>query len=154
MTVVWGKSGSLGAQETVGGWGRYNGLVGELGGPDLPGIVFGSGVERILLAANAPEMSPSLDVFVVTLMPEARLPAMRLATALRDEGLVCDLDYAGRSAKGQFRQADRAGARYTVVIGDEELAAGVFSLRDMATGEQRPVPFSDGPRELLRALAS
>ena len=81
----------------------------------MPGIGFGSGVERILLAANAPEEGPKLDVFFVTLTPEARLPAFRLATSLRAEGLACDLDYADRSAKGQFKQADRAGARYVDV---------------------------------------
>lgn len=154
LTVFEAKSASLGAQDTVGGGGRYNDLVEELGGPEMPGIGFGSGVERILLAANAPEEGPKLDVFFVTLTPEARLPAFRLAAALREEGLSCDLDYTDRSAKGQFRQADRAGARYAVVIGDEELAAGVCSLRDMATGEQRSVPVADGPQELLRALGA
>jgi histidyl-tRNA synthetase len=120
----------------------------------MPGIGFGSGVERILLSANAPGKGAKLDVFFVTLAPEARMPAFRLADALRAEGLACDLDYADRSAKGQFKQADRAGARYAVVIGDEELAAGVCSLRDMATGEQRVVTVTEGPEELLRALGS
>ncbi len=152
LTVFEAKSAALGAQDTVGGGGRYNDLVEELGGPSMPGIGFGSGVERILLAANAPEEGAKLDVFFVTLAPEARLPAFRLAGALRAEGLSCDLDYADRSAKGQFKQADRAGARYAVVVGDEELAAGVCSLRDMATGEQREVAVTEGPEQLLRAL--
>lgn len=152
MTVFEAKSAALGAQDTVGGGGRYNDLVEELGGPDMPGIGFGSGVERILHAANAPQEGAKLDVFFVTLAPEARLPAFRLAGALRAEGLSCDLDYADRSAKGQFKQADRAGARYAVVVGDEELAAGVCSLRDMATGEQREVAVTEGPEQLLRAL--
>jgi histidyl-tRNA synthetase len=152
LTVFEAKSAALGAQDTVGGGGRYNGLVEDLGGPDLPGIGFGSGVERILLAANAPKEASNLDVFFVTLAPEARLPAFRLAGALRAEGLSCDLDYAERSAKGQFRQADRAGARFAVVIGDEELASGTCSLRDMESGEQRVVPVADGPEELLKAL--
>jgi len=152
LTVFEAKSAALGAQDTVGGGGRYNGLVGELGGPDLPGIGFGSGIERILLAANAPEVGPLLDAFFVVLAPEARLPAFRVVAALRGEGLSCDLDYAERSAKGQFKQADRMGARFAVIIGDEELGAGVCSLRDMASGEQRPVSITDGPEELLRAL--
>ncbi len=152
LTVFEAKSAALGAQDTVGAGGRYNGLVEELGGPDLPGIGFGTGVERILLAASAPEERPLLDAFFVTLAPEARMPAFALAEALRAEGLSCDLDYADRSAKGQFKQADRAGARFAVVIGDEELAAGVCSLRDMASGEQRTIPVADGPQELLRAL--
>ena len=152
LTVFEAKSASLGAQDTVGGGGRYNGLVEELGGPEMPGIGFGSGVERILLAANAPEEGSKLDVFFVTLTPEARLPAFRLATSLRAEGLACDLDYADRSAKGQFKQADRMGARFAVVIGEEELAAGACSLRDMATGEQREISVARGPAHLLKAL--
>jgi histidyl-tRNA synthetase len=152
LTVFEAKSAVLGAQDTVGGGGRYNGLVRELGGPEMPGIGFGTGVERILLAADTPEEAPTLDVFFVALVPEARLPAFGLAAALRAEGLSCDLDYADRSAKGQFKQADRAGARFAVVIGDEELTADVCSLRDMATGEQRTVSVADGPEELLRAV--
>ena len=152
LTVFEAKSAALGAQDTVGGGGRYNGLVEELGGPDLPGIGFGTGIERILLAASAPEERPLLDAFFVTLAPEARMSAFALAEALRAEGLSCDLDYAERSARGQFKQADRLGARYAVVIGDEELAAGVCSLRDMVSGEQWAVPIADGPEELLRAL--
>jgi histidyl-tRNA synthetase len=152
LTVFEAKSASLGAQDTVGGGGRYNGLVEELGGPKMPGIGFGSGVERILLAANAPEEGPKLDIFFVTLVPEARLPAFRLMASLRAEGFACDLDYADRSAKGQFKQADRMGARFAVVIGEEELAAGACSLRDMKTGEQREIPIAEGSGELLRVL--
>jgi histidyl-tRNA synthetase len=154
LTVFEAKSAALGAQDTVGGGGRYNGLVEELGGPDLPGIGFGTGVERILLSANAPEEVAALDVFFVTLVPEARLPAFGLAAALRAEGLSCDLNYVDRSAKGQFKQADRAGARFAVVLGDEELASGICTLRDMISGKQRTVPVVDGPEELLRALGA
>ncbi|CAN5122798.1 histidine--tRNA ligase [soil metagenome] len=152
LTVFEAKSAALGAQDTVGGGGRYNGLVSELGGPEMPGIGFGSGVERILLAANAPEEGAKLDVYFVTLVSEARLPAFSLAAALRAEGVACDLDYADRSAKGQFKQADRAGVRFAVIIGDEELAKGACKLRDMSSGEERFVPIADGPGELLRAL--
>jgi histidyl-tRNA synthetase len=152
LTVFEAKSAALGAQDTVGAGGRYNGLVEELGGPDLPGIGFGTGVERILLAAGAPEQGPLLDAFFVTLAPEARMQAFALAEALRAEGLSCDLDYADRSAKGQFKQADRAGARFAVILGDEKLASGVCTLRDMASGEQRAIPVADGPEDLLRAL--
>ena len=153
MTVFEAKSRALGAQDTVGAGGRYNGLVSELGGPDLAGIGFGSGVERILLAAASHEAPPALDVFFVTLGPEARLPAMRLASALRSEGVVCDLDYADRSAKGQFRQADRSGAAFAVILGEDELARGICTLRDMSSGEEREVSAADGAKELLRAVA-
>ena len=153
LTVFEAKSGSLGAQDTVGAGGRYNGLVSELGGPDMPGIGFGSGVERILLAAASHEARASLGVFFVTLAPEARTLAMSLASALRAEGVPCDLDYAGRSAKGQFRQADRSGAAFAAIIGEEELARGVCTLRDMGSGEERAIPVADGAKELLRAVA-
>ena len=152
MTVFEAKSGALGAQDTVGAGGRYNGLISELGGPDLAGIGFGSGIERILLAASSHEESASLDVFFVTLAPEARMVAMGLANALRTEGLSCDLDYGGRSVSGQFRQADRSGAAYAAILGEDELERGVCTLRDMASGEEREVPLEDGAKGLLRAL--
>jgi histidyl-tRNA synthetase len=153
LTVFEAKSGALGAQDTVGAGGRYNGLVSELGGPDLAGIGFGSGVERILLAAASHQDSTSLDVFFVTLAPEARVLAMKLASALRSEGVACDLDYAGRSVKGQFRQADRSGAAYAAIIGEDELERGVCTLRDMRSGEEQSVSLADGAKMLLRAVA-
>ena len=153
LTVFEVKSSALGAQDTVGAGGRYNGLVSDLGGPDLAGIGFGTGVERILLAAASHEAPARLDVFFVTLVPEARMPAMRLASALRGEGLACDLDYAGRSAKGQFRQADRSTASYAAILGEDELARGVCTLRDMASGEEREIRAADGAEELVRAVA-
>jgi histidyl-tRNA synthetase len=153
LTVFEAKSGALGAQDTVGAGGRYNGLVSELGGPNLAGIGFGSGVERILLAAASHEVSTSLDVFFVTLAPDARTLAMLLASTLRSEGVACDVDYAGRSAKGQFRQADRSGAAFAAIIGEAELERGVCTLRDMRSGEERTVTVADGAKELLRAVS-
>ena len=152
LLVFEAKSAALGGQDTVGGGGRYNGLVSELGGPDLPGIGFGTGVERILLAAEEPGASPTVDVYFVTLTPEARLPALRLAGALRSAGVSCDLDYGGRSAKGQFKGADRSGASWAVVLGEDELQSGVCKLRDMGSGEEKTVPVSEGPSELLRTI--
>jgi histidyl-tRNA synthetase len=153
LTVFEAKSRALGAQDTVGAGGRYNGLIADLGGPDLAGIGFGSGVERILLAAASHGARPSLDVFFVTLTPAARLQAMKLASALRSEGVACDLDYAERSAKGQFRQADRSGAAYAAILGEDELARGVCTLRDMSSGDERAVSVVDGPKELLLAVS-
>jgi histidyl-tRNA synthetase len=154
MTVFEAKSRALGAQDTVGAGGRYNGLISDLGGPDLGGIGFGTGVERMLLAAAAREAASGLDVFFVTLAPEARPLAAKLTGALRAEGLSCDLDYGGRGTKGQFKQADRSGAAYAVVIGEDELARGTCNVRDMSSGEERVVPIADGAKELLRAVAS
>lgn len=151
-TVFEARSGALGAQDAVGSGGRYNSLISDLGGPDLGGIGFGSGVERILLAAADHEEDRAVDVFFVTLVPEARLPALKLASQLRDEDFSCDLDYADRSAKGQFKQANRSGAAYTLVLGEEELEQGNCTLRDMSSGEERRVAVEGGPGELLRLL--
>jgi histidyl-tRNA synthetase len=152
MTVFEAKSGALGAQDTVGAGGRYNALIPDLGGPDLGGIGFGTGVERMLLAAAAHERGASLDVFFVTLAAGVRVPAMRLAGALRREGISCDLDYGGRGAKGQFKQADRSGASYAAILGEEEISRGTIKVRDMSSGEEREVELSGGPAELLRAV--
>jgi histidyl-tRNA synthetase len=153
MTVFEAKSGALGAQDTVGAGGRYNGLISDLGGPDLGGIGFGSGVERMLLAAASRETTSPLDVFFVTLTPEARIPAMQLAGALREEGISSDLDYGGRGMRAQFKQADRMGAYYAAILGEDELARGVCTVRDMASGEERVVPVVDGAKDLIRAVA-
>jgi histidyl-tRNA synthetase len=153
MTVFEAKSDALGAQDTVGAGGRYNGLISDLGGPDLGGIGFGSGVERMLLAAASQGARTGLDVFFVTLTPEARIPAVKLAAALREEGISADLDYAGRGMRAQFKQADRVGASFAVVLGEDELAQGVATVRNMASGEERAVPVVDGAKDLLRAIA-
>jgi histidyl-tRNA synthetase len=152
LTVFEAKSSALGAQDTVGAGGRYNGLISELGGPDLAGIGFGSGIERILLAAASRDDAPGLDLFFVTLAPEARMLAMQLAGSLRAEGVSADLDFAGRSAKGQFKQADRSGAAYAAILGEDELREGVCTVRDMASGEETRVPLDGGANGLLRAI--
>lgn len=152
MTVFEAKSRALGAQDTVGAGGRYNSLIPDLGGPDLGGIGFGTGVERILLAAADHETDSPVDAFFVTLTPEARLPALKLAGQLRAEGYACDLDYADRSAKGQFKQANRSGAAFTVVIGEDELEQGSCTARNMSSGEEQRVAVTGGPGELLRLL--
>lgn len=152
-TVFEAKSAVLGAQDTVGAGGRYNSLVEDLGGPSMPGIGFGSGVERILLAAAEREPSSSLDVYFVTLVPEARMAAFSLASGLRAEGVSCDLDYAGRSAKGQFKQADRAGAEFSVIIGDDEVRESFCTVHNMVNGEEAKVPLDDAG-SLLRAVST
>ncbi len=153
MTVFEAKSGALGAQDTVGAGGRYNGLISDLGGPDLGGIGFGSGVERMLLAAASQETRPSLDVFFVTLVSEARIAAMELAGALREEGISADLDYGGRGMRAQFKQADRAGASYAAVLGEDELARSVCTVRNMASGEELVVPVDEGVKDLIRVIS-
>ena len=87
----------------------------------------------------------------MTLTPEARVPAIKLAGALREEGISADLDYGGRGLRAQFKQADRLGASYAVILGEDELAQGAATVRDMASGEERTV--GGGAKALLRAVA-
>jgi histidyl-tRNA synthetase len=107
----------------------------------------------MLLAAASREPPTSLDVFFVTLAPEARIAAIGLAGALRDEGISADLDYGGRGMRAQFRQADRAGASYAAILGEEELGRGVCTVRNMTSGEEFIVPVAEGAKELIRAVS-
>jgi histidyl-tRNA synthetase len=134
-TVFEFSSDALGAQSGVAGGGRYDGLMEQIGGPPTPGIGWAAGVERMLLtsAPAAPAEAP-LDLYVGLAGPEHRTAAFRLAADARRAGLTARLELAGRSVKGQFKQADRAGARYVAILGDEGT-----SLKDMETGEQRTV---------------
>jgi histidyl-tRNA synthetase len=133
-TVFEFESDRLGAQSALGGGGRYDRLVAELGGPDTAGVGWGAGIERILLAMGATPAPPAAEVFVVAADGQ-RERALALVVELRRAGIAADLDLADRSVKGQMRQADRVGAARTVIL-DE---GGGVELRDMASGEQRPV---------------
>jgi histidyl-tRNA synthetase len=132
-TVFEFTSDALGAQSALGGGGRYDGLVAELGGPETAAIGWAAGVERILLALEAEPQQPATDVFIVAADPPERERAMVLARELRQQGLSAELDLAGRSLKGQMKQADRLGARRTVILEPDAPA----TLRDMRSGEQR-----------------
>src|SRR5215203_1105136 len=134
-TVFEFTSDDLGAQSGVGGGGRYDGLIEQLGGTPTPGMGWAAGVERILLAGTvAHEAAPPLYLFVAYAKPELRGAAFRLAADARRAGHAARLELGGRSLKGQLRQADRAGARYVAILGDEGT-----SLKDMETGEQQEV---------------
>lgn len=136
-------AGGLGSQNAVGGGGRYDGLAESLGGPPLPGIGFGLGVERIALALAGPEseeVKPRLDVFLVAIGDKARDLGFVMAAKLRDAGFATDLDFAGRSMKGQFKAANTRNAAYVVMIGEKELETGKFTVKHMATGDEELVP--------------
>jgi histidyl-tRNA synthetase len=143
-TVFEFESDRLGAQRGLAGGGRYDRLVEQLGGPPTPGVGWAAGVERILLAAEGGEHGSKPDVFVVVAKPEAGRQAFGLAHSLRARGLRVQLEQAGRSVKGQFKHADRLGARSVVIVGDG------IEIKDMQSGEQRAVA---GAAELLEALA-
>lgn len=130
----------IGAQSTVCGGGRYDGLVESLGGPALPGIGFGMGITRLILAmraagtADAPIVAPKL--YIAPLGKKASLIAMATCERLRREGIYCECDLMERSLKAQMKYAGKISAAYTLIIGDSEAESGRAQLRDMQTGEQ------------------
>jgi histidyl-tRNA synthetase len=141
----------LGSQNAVGGGGRYDGLSEALGGPPLPGIGFALGVDRILLAVSGPQdVTSPIDAYVVALGPEAARAALGLVGRLRTAGLGAQLDLASRGLRGQMKDAARSGARWAVILGDQELAAERATVRDLLTGEQESVGFA----ELTERLAT
>ncbi|HWH15689.1 MAG TPA: histidine--tRNA ligase [Miltoncostaeaceae bacterium] len=145
----------LGAQSGIGGGGRYDGLVASLGGPPTPGIGFGTGIERIVIAlqeAGRAPAAPGLDVYFAAIGTDARVEVFPVMTRLRAHGVQCDADHQGRSMKGMMRHASSLGARTVVILGERERAEGLATLRDMATGEQRRVPLAS-LEESLRATA-
>jgi histidyl-tRNA synthetase len=137
----------LGAQSAIGGGGRYDGLSAALGGPDVSGIGYAVGVQAEGLDIGA---TAGVEAFVVPLGTEAKRLAVRLVGQLREAGISADTVYGGRGLKGSMKAADRSGASHVVVVGDRDLAEGVGQLKDMRTGEQRPVPV-DELFETLRA---
>ena len=147
---------SLGAQGTVCGGGRYDNLVEEVGGPPIPGVGFGLGKERLLMLmeANGVEIPrPSdCDVFIATMGEAAKLYGQKLLFNLRRNGIKCQIDDLQRNFKGQFKYADRLGAKYAVVIGDNELETGVATLKNMEKGEQSEVKFDDLIDELKKRI--
>jgi len=135
-------AGSLdSAQNAVGGGGRYDKLAEALGGPPTPGIGFGMGIERLLLACDAegvlPTPSPSVDVWVLDTTGGSS--ALAFTHELRDAGIAADRSFDGRSMKSQFKAADRSGARVAAIVGPQEAADGTVTLRDLRTGEQATV---------------
>ncbi len=133
----------IGAQSTVCGGGRYDGLVSSLGGPELSGIGFGMGITRIILAmreaglADIEEKRPSL--YVAALGRAAQIKALAIVERLRREGKIAECDIVGRSLKAQMKYANKLGAEYTLIIGDSEIEAGRAQLRNMQDGTQTEI---------------
>ena len=144
---------SIGAQGTICGGGRYDHLIEQIGGPPIPGVGFGLGIERLLLVMESngieiPEPDTT-DVFVAVMGENAKKFGLSLITKLRKLGLRAEMDLLARNIKGQFKYADRLNARYTIIIGEDELANGQVSLKEMQTSEQRLISIDDIERELL-----
>ena len=146
----------LGAQSGIGGGGRYDGLMAELGGQDLSGIGFGLGVDRTMLALRAEGVTVAdqsrCEVFGVGLGDGAKRQLAVLAAALRDAGVRVDLAYGDRGLKGAMRAADRLGARFALVAGDRDIEDGTVGVKDLSTGEQVPIAIGGVVTEILARL--
>ena len=146
-TVFEFVSNSIGAQGTVCGGGRYDGLIEEVGGNPLPACGFAMGIERLLLLMEAqktpfPERK-KCDIFIVSMGDEANIKAAELATDLRNEGLSAQFDTVGRGFKAQMKYANKIGALYTVVLGENELSSGNVKLKNMADGTEEETTLKD-----------
>ena len=137
----------IGAQGTVCGGGRYDHLIEEVGGPDMPGVGFGLGKERLLLLMEACGhdfgAAPAPQIFLAWIGDEAKLYALKLLHELRGKGIRADMDTRERNLKGQMKYANKLGAEYTAVIGGDEVASGEITLKNMSTSEQTKVRRED-----------
>ena len=146
----------LGAQNTLVGGGRYDGLVAALGGPPTPGVGFGSGIERLLsvLSQQGWAPPPPRPPVYVALAAGAGTAGWLLTQRLRQAGVTAQMDLLHRSLKAQMKEADRLGSRWVLILGEQELAAGVAALRDMESGEQQGVPLQAAPARLAELAAA
>jgi len=140
----------LGAQNALGAGGRYDNLVGDLGGPSLGAIGFAFGIERLLLVARrTPHAARQNLVYIITLGEEAKKEGLKLLNTLRRQGITSDTDYEDKSLKGALRRANDLGAKYVLIIGEDELKKGAVTLKDMVSGEQREVKQEDLMKDLM-----
>jgi histidyl-tRNA synthetase len=147
----------LGAQSGIGGGGRYDGLSEDIGGPALPGIGFGLGLDRTVLAMEAEEVAAvtesTVDVYGVPLGEEAERTIFGLIAELRRAGVAADMSYDGKKLKGAMRGAGRSGAAYAVILGERDIAAGSAQVKDLASGDQVAVPLAELVTTLKERLA-
>ncbi len=129
------------------GGGRYNGLVEELGGKPTPGVGFGMGMERLILALERNDLFPKPEfdctLYIANIGEKADFEAQKLVTKLRADGISCEKDLSGRSFKAQMKYADKIGVKYVIVLGDDEIETGKAKLKNMATGEQTDISLED-----------
>ncbi|HLO27208.1 MAG TPA: histidine--tRNA ligase, partial [Geobacteraceae bacterium] len=127
-------TGLLGAQSAVAAGGRYDGLISDLGGPQLPGIGFAMGVERVALLLAEKEFKKRPDLFIAALGEAAHNEAFKLMTGLQRSGVSVEIDYEGKSLKSQMRRSDKFNSRFTLIIGEDEMAKGRAQLKNMDAG--------------------
>ena len=142
----------IGAQGTICGGGRYDHLVEEIGGPSIPGVGFGLGKERLLILMEQNDIivdDPSIpDISVSFIGDNARLYALNLVHKLRERGVVAIIDTLNRNLKGQMKYANKLNARYSVVIGENEIEKGIVILKNMQSGEQKEIKAIDITKEI------
>ena len=147
-------TGNLGSQNAVAAGGRYDGLIKDLGGPELPGIGFAMGVERLalLLHNSAAALTEDPQIFIAALGDTASSQCFRLLTELQRNNIRAEMDYAGRSLKAQLKRADKISARYTLIVGEEEIQQGKAQLRDMNDGSQQEIVLTNAVATLSGLL--
>ena len=143
----------LGAQSGIGGGGRYDGLMAELGGQELSGIGFGLGVDRCVLAAEAEGITFdeefTSDLFIIPLGDESKTSALTIAQQLRSSGLRVEISFGDRALKGSMKAADKSGAAYVIVLGESEIASATVELKEMSTGKTSSVTLASLQKHLL-----
>lgn len=157
-TVFEFVSTEIGAQGTVCGGGRYDGLVKEMGGPDMPSLGFAMGLERLLLLMDAkkieiPEPEPC-DLYIAGLGDKAQLLAFKLVRDVRSASLYAQSDVAGRGLKAQMKYADKIGAQFSLVLGDSEVESGKAVIKNMKNGEQHPIELNDRFAETFAGISA
>ncbi len=146
-------STDLGAQNAVAGGGRYDGLIADLGGPEVPGIGFAIGMERLISLLPAEvggRTNPHL--FIATIGEKSRIEAFKLAKTLRAKGLTIEMGYGKKSLKSQMRRADKLACDYVLILGEEEVGRGTAMLRDMRAKTQEELDLSLAPEALLKKM--
>ena len=151
-TVFEFVSGDIGAQSTVCGGGRYDGLIGQMGGPKTPSLGFAMGIERLMMVLSAQNAelpkAPTCDLFIATLGENAILKASALCRLLRDEGYKVQTDICGRGLKAQMKYADKIGAKFTLVLGDNEVESGKATLKNMSNSAEKEIALAEIVEEL------
>ena len=148
------STGEIGSQNALLGGGRYDGMVGSLGGPDVSAIGFAMGLERILLALGDTPVARAPLCFIAPLGQRAALEGLRLARTLREHGVRVELDGRGNSLKSMLRRANTMGASHCLVFGDAELDRGVVQLKDLQSHEQSDLPSADALTRVVLACAA
>lgn len=147
------KSVSLGAQNSVAGGGRYDGLVSDLGGPEVAGIGFGVGMERVLASMpDSENIFYKTDLFIAALGRQAQQIGFKLASELRQAGIITAMDYSNKSLKSQMKRADKLNSSYTLILGDKEIEEKNVELRNMNTKIQQGLPLDNLQEKLINII--